>query len=121
MKCAKAKTTQLKSQRTARRFHNFVCTMHIYQGTAYKLVQHYAHTSTVKLYSDIFRWWPPPSGETTPQTKNTTLRKCLYCHAHITMFRVPSSTQSCLWHTSYHVRSKTTFYLLTYSMEQSPS
>lgn len=49
MKCEKAKTTQLKSLSTVHIFHNVVCTVHICQETAYKFVQHYAHTSTVKL------------------------------------------------------------------------
>ena len=42
----------------------------LYSLIVYKLVQHYAKTGTVKLYSDMFWWWPPPSsGQTTPQIK----------------------------------------------------
>ena len=30
------------------KFHNIVCTVHAYQVTVYKLVQHYARAYTVK-------------------------------------------------------------------------
>jgi len=40
-------------------FHNVVCTVRIYQVIVCKLVQHCAHTYTVKLNSDMFRWRPP--------------------------------------------------------------
>ena len=40
-------------------FHSVVCTVHASQVTMCKLVQHCAHTYTVKLNSDMFRWRPP--------------------------------------------------------------
>ena len=39
--------------------YNVVCTMHVYQVIAYKLVQHYALAYAAKLNSDKFRWRPP--------------------------------------------------------------
>ena len=39
-----------------RSFHTVVCTVYVYQVIVYNLVQHYAHTYTAKLYSDMFRW-----------------------------------------------------------------
>jgi len=39
--------------------HYVVCIVHVYQVMVYKLVQHYAHTYTFKLNSNMFRWLPP--------------------------------------------------------------
>ena len=48
-------------------------------------------TYIVKLNSDML-WWRPrtPSswGQTTPQTKNTAIRRRLSCHTHIVIFGV---------------------------------
>jgi len=66
---------------------------------------HYAHTYTVKLYSDMLRWRPPPSaGITTPQIKKqhylkVSILSCTHCY-----LLGPPSTQSHLCHSS-HVRS----------------
>jgi len=57
----------------------------------YKLVQHFAHTYTVKLYSDMFWRWPQPSsGKTKPPTK-TTMHTSLY-------FTSPFNTQLFISH-----------------------
>jgi len=52
-----------------------------------QLVQHYAHTYTVKVYSDMLRWWPPPSaGNTTPHIKQTPLKEGVYLVMHTLLY-----------------------------------
>jgi len=60
-------------------FNNAFCTVHVCQIIVYKLVRHYARGGTVKLYSDMFRWRPPPSsGKTILKPKKTQLLEGVY-------------------------------------------
>jgi hypothetical protein len=53
-----------------------------------------AYTCTVKLHSDMFQWWPPPSpGRQIHRTEDTDIWRCLSYHAHIDSFRGLFNTQ----------------------------
>ena len=86
-------------------FHRAFCTVHVCQVTVYNLVRHYAHSDRVKLYSDMFRWRPPPSSGKTipnpPPKKKTAIRRCLYSYALTDLFRGLLRHRACLRHNSH--------------------
>jgi len=75
------------------KFHNVVCTVHVFQVTVY------SWPNTMHLiYFDMLPWWPPPSaGNTTPQIKKHCYWKVsiLSCTHHYTL-GPPSTHLPCM-------------------------
>lgn len=60
------------------KFHNVVCTMHVYHVTVYKLVQHlHIRTYTAKLYSDVLVAATTTKEDNVMEQRNVTIRRCL--------------------------------------------
>jgi hypothetical protein len=58
--------------------------VHVYLAIVYKLAQHYAHTYSVKLYSDVsMAVTTIIRDENPPDQKNAALSRCLTCHTSL--------------------------------------
>jgi hypothetical protein len=83
-------------------FHHAFCTIHVCQVIVYNLVRHYAHSDTVKIYSDMFRWRHYHlQGRQYQNPKNPVSRRSLSCHALTDLFRGLLQHRACLHHHSH--------------------
>lgn len=80
------------SKRIINKFYSVVCTVHVYELLAFKLVQHYAlnlRSQTIRIATCFRGGYYHHEGRQHQKPKNTATRSSLRRHAQIAVIRAP--------------------------------